>query len=157
MKAPAIRLVGVDRPGLVLPDDPGEFEEFVSKDVWERFGMQPMNSQTFDLMRIRVVGHLYSANLRYNFLLRHPEAFWKVDLELVPNDPHTISMQYYPSVLEHPPVIDAFEDMDIIPAPTRAFGGFVARPNHVDTRFVRGPTKIEAIVGLGKLLDPRER
>lgn len=149
-KTPTVRLVGVDRPALELPEDSGEFEEFMHDDLSRRFTNQAYGDRLGAAITLRIIDLLEYGNYRYNWRLRNPRAFWKAEASF---DIRSLrmNMTYSPRALIEP----AYAVVDVGP-----LGGILAvtlRLNEHSSIFCVGPNHIEALVGLGKLMDPEER
>lgn len=152
-KSPVVRLVGADRPALGLPDDSGELLEFMGKDLSDRFLLTAIrvgDELVLQNAEIRLMDMLTAANHRYGWRLRRPERFWRTSIRF-DTDQRTMHMNFWPAVLSAPPVVTVEIGVN------GGVLGATATPSTFSEMFCVAPNAIEAIVGLGKMMDLEER
>lgn len=125
---------------LKFPDDPDTFFfAWLTEAVHKKFGGYPMTPGVLDKIQEEVLHLLSIANDVYS--LRTELSFWKLTLE---GRDRTVELLLRPK---------SFGD-EVVAVGHHPAGGFVAE---IGDDFVRGPTKIEAIIGLGRLLEAKGR
>lgn len=129
------QIVGFGRPSMEFPENPDDFLDFLNKKIGERFLYRQMSDAIIASVRLEALQLLSLANDFYR--LNVGKDFWEVKLERVGD--HSIHGIVRPASIDQP--VDIYEHED---------GGFVAE---VGEHFVRGPTSLEALVGLGKVFE----
>lgn len=127
------QVVGFGRPAMEFPENPDDFFDFLNRKIAERFLHHKLDDVMIESIRQEAHQLLSVANDLYN--LGVGRDFWVVKLERT--DTHSIEGIVRPASIDRPVDIQEHED-----------GGFVAQ---IAGQFVRAPTRLEALVGLGKV------
>lgn len=123
------------RPALEFPENPDDFLDFLNRRIADRFLYNKMDDAIIESIRQEAHQLLSVANDVYR--LGVSRDFWEVKLERVGD--HSIQGIVRPASLDRTPEIYA-----------HAAGGYVAQ---IGEHFVRGPTMLDALVGLGKVFE----
>lgn len=140
-KTPSIRMTGPERVGMQFPEDAREFFDFFAKRMGERFLHHQLTDRLVESVKMEGLQLLSVANDVYHLGCR--SGFWAVAVVRDPHDPSSIKIDPRPEVLVGHDV-ETYEHEQ---------GGIVAKTS---SHFVRADSALEALAGLGRLIEARD-
>lgn len=139
-KGPEIKMVGFSRPGVLFPENADEFFDFFQHKIAERFLHHLLDDRMVESIKAEGRQLLHLANDIYRLGCNHD--FWEV---VVTADKETGSVTIDPRPRS---LIGRTVEIEEHPQ-----GGWTAKTS---THFVRADSRIEALAGLGRLIDRRD-
>lgn len=137
---PIRSIVGFHRPAQRFPENSEDFLGFFINTLGERAVNRPLTEAHLASIETEAYQMLSIANDLYG--LGVGSAFWVVRAQPRPEDPTNVTISVGPRVLEGRPVhIEPHEN-----------GGYLAELSGIA---VRGPSVLEALVGLGRVFEVR--